>query len=153
MTTGAGAERDVLLEELCLLTKLLSQARTSFCMCHSAAFNVLSWQVAARPSLHFVSLSCPSFCSPSSESRGHDQTGCTTYLVLQVLADPGEGETPLMPVALMHASAACVAAGQVSIYLHEMPLKLAVQWPVLTCQDSCAVWLPAMGWELPGASM
>ena len=83
-----------------------------------------------------------------------------------------------MPVALMHASAASVAAGQVSLYLCEMPLKLAVQWPVLACQDTlhcqylhvvslnltvqwpvlacldaCIVWLPAMGWELPGAGM
>ena len=65
--------------------------------------------------------------------------------MLQVLADPGEGETPLMPVALMHASAACVAAGQVRLCLHEMPRKLAVQWPVLTEQDSCTAWLPAMG--------
>eukprot|EP00891_Asterochloris_glomerata_P009020 jgi/Astpho2/9020/fgenesh1_pg.00133_%23_51_t len=30
----------------------------------------------------------------------------------KVLADPGDGETPLMPIALMNASAACVAAGQ-----------------------------------------
>ena len=77
----------------------------------------------------------------------------TSDLVLQVLADPGEGETPLMPVALMHASAASVAAGQVSLRLHEMPLKQAVQWPVLACQASCTVWQPAMGCQLPGAGM
>ena len=77
----------------------------------------------------------------------------TTDLVLQVLADPGDGETPLMPVAFMSASTASVAAGQVSLHLYETPLRLAVQWPVLAYLDSCTVWLPAMGWELPGAGM
>ncbi len=45
------------------------------------------------------------------------QIGRTIDLMLQVLADPGDGETPLMPIALMNASAACVAAGQVSYHL------------------------------------
>jgi len=35
-------------------------------------------------------------------------------LAAHVLADPGEGETPLMPLSMAHASAASASAGQVS---------------------------------------
>lgn len=35
-------------------------------------------------------------------------------LTAHVVADPGEGETPLMPLAMAHASSASAAAGQVS---------------------------------------
>ena len=35
-------------------------------------------------------------------------------LATHVVADPGEGETPLMPLAMAHASSASAAAGQVS---------------------------------------
>ena len=35
-------------------------------------------------------------------------------LAAHVVADPGEGETPLMPLAMAHASSASAAAGQVS---------------------------------------
>ena len=97
-------------------------------------------QVAAHLSVHFFTEK-PKLLFTAFRKlwryHGHSQTGLLNDLVLQVLADPGEGETPLMPVALMHASAACVAAGQVRLYLHEMPLKLAVQWSALTGQDSC----------------
>lgn len=34
-------------------------------------------------------------------------------LAAHVLADPGEGETPMIPLSLTHASSACAAAGQV----------------------------------------
>ena len=36
-------------------------------------------------------------------------------LAADVLADPGVGETPLMPLSMAHASAASAAAGQVSL--------------------------------------
>ncbi len=35
-------------------------------------------------------------------------------LAAHVLADPGEGETPLMPLSMAHASTASASAGQVS---------------------------------------
>lgn len=34
-------------------------------------------------------------------------------LTAHVLADPGEGETPMMPLLMAHASQASLAAGQV----------------------------------------
>lgn len=36
-------------------------------------------------------------------------------LAAHVLADPGEGETPLMPLSMAHASTASASAGQVSL--------------------------------------
>ena len=36
-------------------------------------------------------------------------------LAAHVLADPGEGETPLMPLSMAYASTASTSAGQVSL--------------------------------------
>ena len=110
------------------------------------------WLLAQTFTLLLDSLIICSVYPQTAVMLGWPQWICmTTDSVLQVLADPGDGETPLMPVALMHASAASVAAGQVS--LHEVPLQLAVQWPELPCLDPCSVWRPGKGWELSGASM
>ena len=37
-------------------------------------------------------------------------------LAAHVIADPGEGETPMIPLSLTHASSACTSAGQVDLY-------------------------------------
>ena len=51
-------------------------------------------------------------------------------LTAHVLADPGEGETPLMPLSMAHASTASAPAGQVCLVQTACLLQTSFLKPV-----------------------